>query len=203
MHYEFKVEIQEHDYESIQRVRISIGARVYYSGNNILTQEEEFFEPTKEKVIIKPTKPGPLPERLYRAIEQTMPITSVEAVVIDDSDRILVLKRKNAPAKGKWWFPGGRVHRGETVRNALIRELKEETGLAFKRFEFVGVYERFFPERHDISLAYVCSFPGGEIKLNEEHSARRFLSFDEAITQLDPFLVKVVKHAFLRRTIPR
>ena len=89
-------------------------------------------------------------KRLYDQIVSVMPITSVEAIIRDKDDRILVLRRNNAPVKGEWWFPGGRVHKGETLSEALIREVKEETGLNIEIVNIVGVYTRLFPERHDI-----------------------------------------------------
>jgi ADP-ribose pyrophosphatase YjhB (NUDIX family) len=57
-----------------------------------------------------------------------MPIASVEAVIVQD-DSLLFLKRNNPPVKDQWWFPGGRVRKGETLEQSLLREVKEETGL--------------------------------------------------------------------------
>ena len=137
-----------------------------------------------------------IPKRLYDQIVSVMPVASVEAIIRDREDRILVLKRNNAPAKGEWWFPGGRVHKGETLSEALIREVKEETGLNIEVANLVGVYTRLFPERHDISIVFLCSLNDGNIRLNHEHSNAKFLSIKKAIKELHPELQKVVKDAF-------
>lgn len=54
---------------------------------------------------------------------------AVGAIVLDGSGRILLVRRANAPAQGLWSIPGGRVEGGETSEVAVIRELREETGL--------------------------------------------------------------------------
>ena len=56
------------------------------------------------------------------------PIVGVGAVILDD-DRILLEQRKNEPSKGKWSVPGGLVELGESLEDAVVREVKEETGL--------------------------------------------------------------------------
>src|SRR4030067_2262609 len=56
------------------------------------------------------------------------PVVGVGAIILD-GEKILLEKRKNAPGKGKWSVPGGLVEHGEGVEQAVIREVKEETGL--------------------------------------------------------------------------
>ena len=56
------------------------------------------------------------------------PVVGVGAIILE-GDKILLEKRKNMPSKGKWSVPGGLVELGESVENAVVREVKEETGL--------------------------------------------------------------------------
>ena len=67
---------------------------------------------------------GFIPDPLYDKIVKYMPIPSVEAIIVRDG-KLLFLRRKNSPAKGQWWFPGGRIRRGESIEEALLRDVKE------------------------------------------------------------------------------
>jgi len=129
-------------------------------------------------------------EELYNKILNVMPITGAEAMITDD-ESILFVKRKNAPAKGEWWFPGGRIRKGESFEDALHREVKEETGIEVQIVKFIGVYNRIFPDRHDITLAFLCKTATRAIILNSEHSECKFYS--ELPADLHPFLIKVIR----------
>lgn len=96
-----------------------------------------------------------IPSNLYNQIMKLISIASVEAIVVMDKV-LLFLRRKNQPAKGQWWFPGGRIRKGESLEQALHREVREETGLEISAYKFINVYSRVFPERHDITIAYLC-----------------------------------------------
>jgi ADP-ribose pyrophosphatase YjhB (NUDIX family) len=71
---------------------------------------------------------GLIPNELYRQIVASMPIVCVDLLVIDIDGRLLLLQRRDEPARGRWWFPGGRVHLGETRVEAAARKLSEECG---------------------------------------------------------------------------
>ena len=80
-------------------------------------------------------------EDLYSQIRRVMPIPCVDLVVSDESDCVLLVKRKNEPARGQWWFPGGRVHYKETREAAAVRKLWEECGLEAVSIEELGTYD--------------------------------------------------------------
>ncbi|HEY3323056.1 MAG TPA: NUDIX domain-containing protein [Planctomycetota bacterium] len=84
-------------------------------------------------------------EALYRKIITLMPIPCVDLLVRDPKGRILLVKRKNEPALGEWWFPGGRVHFGELREDAARRKLREECGLAADSVEELGTFEIILP----------------------------------------------------------
>ena len=103
----------------------------------------------------------------------------------------MFLRRQNSPAKGQWWFPGGRIRKGETLEEALYREVKEETGLQVIKSELVNVYSRIFDGRHDISIAYHCNCKGDKIVLNNEHSEYRY--FKSLPKPIHPYLIQVIQ----------
>jgi 8-oxo-dGTP diphosphatase len=69
-------------------------------------------------------------------------VPCVGAIVHDAHGRLLLVRRRNAPARGLWSVPGGRVEAGESAAAAVVRELEEETALRVVPAELVGVVER-------------------------------------------------------------
>ena len=86
-----------------------------------------------------------IPAKLYRQILKVMPIPCVDLLVTDRQGRVLLVKRKNEPVKGQWWFPGGRVHHGETRAQAARRKLREECGLTARDVREIGTYDVVLP----------------------------------------------------------
>jgi len=72
-------------------------------------------------------------------------IPCVGAVVRDEAGRLLLVRRANPPAQGRWSIPGGRVEAGESHEDAVVRELLEETGLAGRVVREVGTVRRDAP----------------------------------------------------------
>lgn len=79
----------------------------------------------------------------------------VGAVVVTD-DELLVIRRGHGPAAGEWSVPGGRVEPGETLAEAVVREVAEETGLEAVCGSFIGYVERIDPDadRHFVILDF-------------------------------------------------
>ena len=81
------------------------------------------------------------------------PELCVGAIAVYD-DQILMIRRGRGPAQGEWSVPGGRVERGETLAEAVVRELAEETGLEGMCEQLVGWVERIADDYHYVILDF-------------------------------------------------
>lgn len=122
----------------------------------------------------------------------------MDAVIVIDGP-LLLFKRKNSTAAEQWWFVGGRINKGESLEETLHREVKEETGLEIKSCRFINVYSRIFPERHDITVAYLCLCKDGEIQLDSEHSEYKL--FKKLPKILHPYLLETIKDSQWRKYV--
>jgi mutator protein MutT len=82
------------------------------------------------------------------------PEVCVGAVVVDDG-RLLLVRRGQGPAAGEWSVPGGRLEAGETVGEAVVRELAEETGIEGLCGPLLGWVERIGDDHHHVILDFV------------------------------------------------
>src|ERR1700728_3167744 len=96
-----------------------------------------------------------------------VPLVGVGAVIIEAS-RVVLVKRAHPPLRAQWSIPGGVLEVGELLREAAIREAREETGLAVEPGELLGVFDRVLrdPEQrvqyHYVLIDFLCRRVGGD-----------------------------------------
>ena len=93
-----------------------------------------------------------------------------KVVIIDDSNRVLMLKRSNYVDKyaGEWDLPGGHIKVGEEFEVGMKREVKEETGLE--------IFNTTFIDKIDNLSFYYCDYNDKPIKVSHEHTGFRFFA---------------------------
>ena len=85
----------------------------------------------------------------------------VGAVVVVD-DELLLIRRGHGPGAGEWSVPGGRVDPGETLAEAVVREVAEETGLEVVCGSLLGYVERIHDDRHFVILDFNATVLQGD-----------------------------------------
>jgi 8-oxo-dGTP diphosphatase len=114
----------------------------------------------------------------------TRPYLAVSAAIFRDG-RVLIVRRARPPAHGLYTLPGGGVELGETLEEAIIREVREETGLAIAPLALVGFREAIARdaagrvERHFVILPFAARWIAGEVALSEELAEAHWRKPDE------------------------
>jgi len=111
-----------------------------------------------------------------RAVNGTR-IPCVGAVVRDGAGRLLLIKRGHDPEAGKWSLPGGRIEPGETDAQALVREMREETGLTVLPGPLLGAVERPGPGGKVIDIRdYAATVTGGALAAGDDAADARWVT---------------------------
>src|SRR4051812_47853925 len=82
-----------------------------------------------------------IPTDEYRMIIQRMPVLCVDIIVKNQGGDFLLIERRNPPMADLWWVVGGRVLKGEKLRDAAVRKISEEVGLNVTELRPVGYFE--------------------------------------------------------------
>jgi 8-oxo-dGTP diphosphatase len=112
------------------------------------------------------------------------PLVGVGAIIIED-DRVLLVKRAHPPMQAQWSIPGGVLEVGEMVREAALREAREETGLIVEPEELLGVYDRILynaekrVQYHYVLIDFLCRRVGGVLLAADDAAEVRWFTRDE------------------------
>src|ERR1700733_6428893 len=113
-----------------------------------------------------------------------VPLVGVGSIIIEDS-RVLLVKRAHPPLLAQWSIPGGVLEVGELLREAAIREAREETGLIVEPGELLGVYDRILRnveqrvQYHYVLIDFLCRRVAGDLAAASDAAEVRWFSRDE------------------------
>jgi ADP-ribose pyrophosphatase YjhB (NUDIX family) len=112
------------------------------------------------------------------------PLVGVGAIIIENS-RVLLVKRAHPPLQAQWSIPGGVLEVGELVREAAIREAREETGLIVEPGDLLGVYDRVLRnaeqrvQYHYVLIDFLCRRTGGQLQAADDAAEVRWFTREE------------------------
>jgi len=111
------------------------------------------------------------------------PIPGVAGLILKGRE-VLLVERGKAPARGLWGLPGGAVEIGETIEEAVAREVLEETSVVVKPVEFLTVFNSINRDDEDkvrthfILFEYLCEYVSGEVVAGDDAPDARWVSID-------------------------
>ena len=111
------------------------------------------------------------------------PIAGVAATIFS-GDSVLLVRRGNEPAKGKWGLPGGVIELGETVEEAVVREVKEETGIDVRPIRLITALDSIVRDDegrirfHYVIFEYLCEATGGALNASSDVQDARWFTFN-------------------------
>jgi ADP-ribose pyrophosphatase YjhB (NUDIX family) len=113
-----------------------------------------------------------------------VPLVGVGAIIIEQL-QVLLVKRAHPPLQAQWSIPGGVLEVGEMVREAAVREAREETGLIVEPGDLLGVYDRVLRDAerrvqyHYVLVDFLCRRVGGELAAGSDAGEVRWFTREE------------------------
>jgi 8-oxo-dGTP diphosphatase len=132
------------------------------------------------------------------------PYLGVGAIIVRDN-QVLLVRRANPPLQGEWSIPGGLVETGETTKQAVVREVREETSLEVEPLKLVEVFERVLydgesrVQYHYVLIDYLCGPISGDTRAGSDVTEVHWATLDE----LESFKVSKDTCAVIRRAFEK
>ena len=137
-----------------------------------------------------------LDKETFSTVIANTPLISIDLIVRDSDDKVLLGQRVNKPAHGSWFVPGGRVFKDEKIEDAFKRITEDEIGVEIdiKNASFKGIYQHFYDDNvfgDDFSTHYIVM--AFELRLtntpmtNEQHEKYLWFSEDELLKRDDVY----------------
>jgi 8-oxo-dGTP diphosphatase len=115
------------------------------------------------------------------------PVAAVGVVCLR-GDEVLLIRRGTPPRLGEWSLPGGRIEPGEAVRDAALRELREETGVEAELADLLDVVDGIFPgepPRHYVLIDFAARWISGEPIAGDDAAEAAFHPLARAVELVD------------------
>jgi 8-oxo-dGTP diphosphatase len=112
-------------------------------------------------------------------------------------DEVILVQRKNEPQKGGWGFPGGSIEPGESIANATLRELMEETGTRAEVVRLIDVVEvrecdAAGHQYHFVLIAMLCRYLSGDLVAGDDALSCQWLNVPAGFSQFHGHLIEHV-----------
>ncbi|BBG28170.1 NUDIX hydrolase [Sulfuracidifex tepidarius] len=130
------------------------------------------------------------------------PLVAVGGLIMKDG-KVLLVKRGKPPNAGTWAIPGGKVEYGETLQEALKREITEETGLLVEPGKVVALVQIIKEGFHYVIFDFSCEIVGGNLEASSDAKDSRFFSLEE-IRRLEttPSTIEMIERYAKKEKIP-
>lgn len=145
-----------------------------------------------------------LDQATFTTVLASTPLVSIDLIVQNSQGEVLLGERKNRPAQGFWFVPGGRIFKDESLAAAFKRLTLAELGveLAISAATLQGPYDHFYtdsvfggePSTHYVAIAYRLKVAQLTALPEQQHSAYRWFNIDELLT--NPLVHKHTKAYF-------
>lgn len=170
--------------------------RCVSSGNK--AEREGVFE------VKRKSKAKFIPKGLYLEIIENVPIACVDIAIVAKG-AVLLVRRNDPPARGQWWVPGGRVLKGEMMRETAMRKAREEVGVDCHVGPIIHTAETIFPdgpERIAVHSINSCFFmypveKDFSVSLDDHHSGHKWV--DHIPHGLHPYVERCLMGAGLAK----
>jgi colanic acid biosynthesis protein WcaH len=109
------------------------------------------------------------------------PLVSIDLIVMNEAGQVLLGRRRNRPAQGYWFVPGGRIRKEERLREALLRIAQTELGCVTTPGRLLGAFDHIYPDNflgqpdistHYVVLGYRCGLPAGSRPVADRQHAQ-------------------------------
>ncbi|MDC0535817.1 GDP-mannose mannosyl hydrolase [Francisellaceae bacterium] len=131
-------------------------------------------------------------QKFLQVLDST-PLISIDIILKDASDKVLLGYRNNRPAQGYWFVPGGRIRKNETLEKAMSRISKVELGfeIALDESRLLGAYDHIYEDNfqgvqgvntHYVALGHEVILPEGQIlTFDSQHSEIKWWSIEDLL----------------------